>query len=115
MRILSVLFTLSLSMAALAGAKYTCEPFANNSYFTDNATLEVLSASSIVVNGTRLNIDKSYDPRTMLGFERFLGDTNKATKWIDSGNVEVLLKPETKRLVFQVRGDDFIKESFSCK
>jgi hypothetical protein len=116
MKITSILLSVALSASAMANVgSYTCEPSPKNSYFTENVSLSVLNESTIFVNRTHLAIDESYDPRTMVGFERFLGDTAKASGWADSGYVEIFLKPETRRLIFQVRSDTFITESFTCK
>ncbi len=114
----TVLFSLALLsplMAHAAEENLSCKPAANNSSFTENVSLAVLSASEIEVNKVKLKLDETYAPRTMKDFKRYVGDTTSATGWSDSGSVEVLYSAKEKRLNFRVQGEAFTNEFFSCK
>ncbi len=103
-----------LSVNAFAGTSMICEPYKSNDYFTENVDLKVVSAKTIKVNLVELALDDTYRPRTQTAYNRFAGDTSKASEWADSGDVQIFFDGKS-HLKFTVRGETFISETFTCK
>ena len=105
--------SMAVSINAFASAPLTCKPASDNSYFTDDVKVEAISAKQISVNGTKLTLDNTYKPRNPTGYQRFKGDTETASQWSDSGDVQIFYDGAS-RLKFTVRGEMFISETFTC-
>jgi hypothetical protein len=93
----------------------TCTPFKNNSDFTEDVSLAIMSATEIEVNKVKLKKNDDFVARSLEGFKKYDGDTAKASGWADSGEVEILYNRKEKRLIMRVRGEVFSTDSFSCK
>ncbi len=112
--ILVIFATLLSSNLVSASTKLTCEPSKKNNYFTDSVELVVVSGKTIQVNGIKLKLDPSYEARYKTDYERYVGKTDEATQWSDSGSTEVFYNGDSK-LKFTIRGEMFISETFTCE
>lgn len=114
--VLSFVAIIYLSLSSYASTNdIICTPNSNNSYFQDPVSLRIESDTKINVNGVNLKLDTTYKPRKKnKNKKRYVGDTEKASQWSDSGYVEVFYNGKD-RLSFSIRGEMYIIEDFSCK
>jgi hypothetical protein len=111
--LLGILASLTAS-SAFADSELTCVPAETNGYFTENVSLRVVNSRSIKVNKVVLDLDANYRPRYPTRYKHYIGDTDEATQWSDSGLTEVFYDGAT-RLKFTIRGEMYISETFKCK
>lgn len=112
--ILGISVIILTSMTTAQAQNYQCIPVNKEGHFTDMVSLEILDASSIKVNDVLLNIDSTYKSKKSTDFHRFSGETSDATRWTDTGTVEVFYSLKKNILEFRIRGESFINEYFSC-
>ena len=109
------LIVLSLGLMAGVqsfGAVLTCTPWNTNENYNDPVSVNVISGDVISVNNVELKRDPSYKPKSQanVGFSQYLGDTDKASGWSDTGSTQILFNG--KVLKFSDLG---WTDKFDCK